>query len=143
MVQISKTETGKNIRVLLKEYGMTVRDVQEELNLDSPQSVYKWLNGKALPSLENLVVLSNVLDIPMERILVMEGTEDKEVLTRRRRRLLKHPPILRAYQFTGSRRVKALSLMIYDSGTDWKQEPCGKEQEESGSREQADSCQDR
>ena len=52
MVKISKEETGKRIRKLLAESGITVRDVQEELELDSPQSVYKWLKGKALPSLD-------------------------------------------------------------------------------------------
>ena len=52
MVKISKEETGKRIRRLLAESGITVRDVQEELELDSPQSVYKWLKGKALPSLD-------------------------------------------------------------------------------------------
>lgn len=57
MVKISKEETGKRIRRLLAESGITVRDVQEELELDSPQSVYKWLKGKALPSLDNLLVL--------------------------------------------------------------------------------------
>ena len=40
MVKISKEETGKRIRRLLAESGITVRDVQEELELDSTQSVY-------------------------------------------------------------------------------------------------------
>ena len=57
MVKISKEETGKRIRRLLAESGITVRDVQEELELDSPQSVYTWLKGKAIPSLDNLLVL--------------------------------------------------------------------------------------
>lgn len=119
MARISKAETGKNIRKLLAEYGITVRDVQEELELDSPQSVYKWLNGKALPSLENLMILSSMLDMPMEQILVMEGTEDKEVTARRMRWVKKHPPVLRAYRFTGYRRLEKFSVMIFDTKTDW------------------------
>ena len=66
MVKISKEETGKRIRRLLAECGITVRDVQEELELDSPQSVYKWLKGKALPSLDNLLVLGCMLDLPVD-----------------------------------------------------------------------------
>lgn len=77
MVKISKEETGKRIRRLLAECGITVRDVQEELELDSPQSVYKWLKGKALPSLDNLLVLGCMLDLPVEQLLVLEGEEEK------------------------------------------------------------------
>lgn len=45
MYRISKIETGKRIRRLLRECGVTVRDVQEEMELESPQAIYKWLNG--------------------------------------------------------------------------------------------------
>ena len=86
MVKISKEETGKRIRRLLAECGITVRDVQEELELDSPQSVYKWLKGKALPSLDNLLVLGCMLDLPVEQLLVLEGEEDEEIVQRRKRR---------------------------------------------------------
>lgn len=122
MVKISKVETGKKIRKLLADYGITVRDVQEELELDSPQSVYKWLNGKALPSLDNLLVLGSMLDMPVEQILVLEGTEDGEVLKRRMRWIKKHPPVMRGYKFTGQKRMKSYSIMILDTKTDWKPE---------------------
>mgnify|MGYP001084677116 CR=1 FL=1 len=69
MRRISKAETGKRIRKLLVESGITVREVQEAMELESPQAVYKWLNGKALPSTENLLTLSEMLQIPMEHIL--------------------------------------------------------------------------
>lgn len=120
MVKISKAETGKKIRKLLADYGITVRDVQEELELDSPQSVYKWLNGKALPSLDNLLVLGSMLDMPIEQILVLEGMEDGEVLNRRLRWIKKHPPVMRAYKFTGQKRMESFSVMILDTKTDWK-----------------------
>lgn len=120
MVKISKTETGKRIRKLLAEYEITVRDVQEELELDSPQSVYKWLNGKALPSLDNLLVLGGMLNMPIEQILVTEGVEDSYVLKRRERWIRKHPPVLRAYKFTGKKRLEGFSLMIFDTKTDWQ-----------------------
>lgn len=121
MARISKVETGKKIRKLLAEYGLTVRDIQEELELDSPQSVYKWLNGKALPSLENLMVLSRVLDVPMEKILAMESADEKEVAEKRMRWIKKHPPVMRAYRFTGSKRLEGVSLLIFDTKTDWPQ----------------------
>lgn len=122
MIQISKRGTGKNIRKLLAECGITVREVQEELELDSPQSVYKWLNGKALPSLENLLILGSMLNISMEQILVVEGTEEKEFLEKRKKWSKNHPPVLRAYRFTIYRRLQDMDLLVIDSRTDWKRQ---------------------
>ena len=36
------------------------------------QSVYRWQRGVSLPSLENLVLLSWLLGVPIEKILVIE-----------------------------------------------------------------------
>lgn len=138
MVRISKSETGKNIRRLLAEYGISVRDVQEELELDSPQSVYKWLNGKALPSLENLMILGSMLNIPMEEILVTDGPEEKEVVARRKRWLKNHPPVFRGCQFTSTYRGQTISLLLSDIKTDWKPER-DPEQEDEGDGPATDS----
>ena len=34
-------------------------------------AVYKWQNGEALPTLDNLVVLSKVFGVPMDEIVVV------------------------------------------------------------------------
>ena len=51
---------------------MTVRDLQDALELDSPQSIYKWLRGESLPSLPNMLVLGELFKVPLERLLVHE-----------------------------------------------------------------------
>ncbi len=50
MYRISKVETGNRIRKLMRERGISVREIQDEMELESPQSVYKWLNGKSVPT---------------------------------------------------------------------------------------------
>ena len=122
MVKISKGETGKRIRRLLAESGITVRDVQEELELDSPQSVYKWLKGKALPSLDNLLVLGCMLDLPVEQLLVLEGEEDEEIVQRRKRWVKKRPHILCAYVLRTHRNLERIQMILSDTRTDWKPE---------------------
>ena len=122
MVKISKEETGKRIRRLLAECGITVRDVQEELELDSPQSVYKWLKGKALPSLDNLLVLGCMLDLPVEQLLVLEGKEDEEIVQRRKRWVKKRPHILCAYVLRTHRNLERIQMILSDTRTDWKPE---------------------
>ena len=42
---IDKKKTGINLRRIMDERGLTVKDVQQYLGLGSVQSVYHWLNG--------------------------------------------------------------------------------------------------
>ena len=96
MCRISKVETGKKIRRLMNDHGVTVREVQEEMELESPQAVYKWLNGKAIPSTENLLILGRLLNVPMEDMIVLEPeTMDVE---RKNEWDKKHPPIFMAHK---------------------------------------------
>ena len=73
---ISTKETGKRIRKLLADGGISVREVQERMGLESSQAVYKWLHGKSLPTLENTLLLSRMLGVNMEELLV--GTKDED-----------------------------------------------------------------
>lgn len=72
-VSIQQQKTGERIRSLLTKQGLSVRDVQTAMGFENPQAVYKWLSGKSLPSLDNLVILSRILHTHMEDILVLDG----------------------------------------------------------------------
>lgn len=112
MYQISKEETGKRIRKLMTEFGVTVREVQEEMNLESPQAVYKWLNGKALPSIENLLILGKLLHVPVEALVVLKETDkEQEQLWKK-----KHPPVSMAQMlscYEPVRRADAERLSLF------------------------------
>ena len=96
MYRISKVETGRRLRKLMNWHGVTVREVQEEMELESPQAIYKWLNGRALPSLENLLILGRLLNVSMEDMLVAEQTS----VGKERKKLWdeKHPPAFLSYK---------------------------------------------
>ena len=66
-------ETGKRIKQLISENGFTVRDVQSAMGFENPQAIYKWLSGKSLPSLDNIVILSRLLNTSIDNILVVDG----------------------------------------------------------------------
>ena len=71
---IDMTATGKNIDRLRREAGMTVRDLQAVFGFSTPQAIYKWQRGKAMPTLDNIVVLAAVFGVTLEEILVFEET---------------------------------------------------------------------
>ncbi|MEY8324309.1 helix-turn-helix transcriptional regulator [Lachnospiraceae bacterium 54-11] len=63
--------TGQNIARLRKQAGLSVRDLQDVFGFATPQAIYKWQQGAALPTLDNLVVLAAVLQVRMDDILVI------------------------------------------------------------------------
>jgi len=63
--------TGQNIARLRRQAGLSVRDLQDVFGFATPQAIYKWQQGAALPTLDNLVVLAAVLQVRMDDILVI------------------------------------------------------------------------
>lgn len=72
-LSIQQKETGSRIKSLLRESEYTVRDIQNAMGFENPQAVYKWISGKFLPSLDNFLILSRLLNTSIEDILVIDG----------------------------------------------------------------------
>jgi len=66
--------TGANIVNLRKAAGLTVRDLQVAFGFNSPQAIYKWQNGTALPTIDNLIGLAAMLHVRIDDILVIDST---------------------------------------------------------------------
>ena len=69
---IDMVRTGQNIGRLRKQAGLSVRDLQDIFGFATPQAIYKWQQGVALPTIDNLVVLAAVLQVRMDDILVTD-----------------------------------------------------------------------
>lgn len=68
---IDLAQTGANIVKLRKAAGLSVRDLQMAFGFHSPQAIYKWQNGTALPTVDNLVVLAALFHVTVDEILVV------------------------------------------------------------------------
>ena len=75
---IDKKKTGRQIRELMEKNGLSVEDVRRFLSLGCVQSVYHWLDGTALPSLDNLYCLSELFHVPMDAIVAGNRTYHTE-----------------------------------------------------------------
>lgn len=73
---IDSVKTGANITRLRKAAGLSVHDLQVAFGFNSPQAIYKWQNGTALPTIDNLIVLAALLHVRIDEILVT--TTEKE-----------------------------------------------------------------
>ena len=69
---IDMVATGKNIERLRKNAGISVKDLQNVFGFGTPQAIYKWQHGTARPTIDNLVVLADVLQVRIDDILVVD-----------------------------------------------------------------------
>ena len=64
--------TGLNINKLRKRAGISVKQLQDVLGFNTPQAIYKWINGVSMPTVDNLVILAAVLGVTIDEIIVVE-----------------------------------------------------------------------
>lgn len=74
---INMQATGMRIQQIMRQRNLTVKDVQNYLNLSSVQSIYHWLNGKSLPTVDNLYALSELFQIPMDAMIAGDRKYDR------------------------------------------------------------------
>ena len=67
---INMTATGQNIQQLRKKAGLTVSNLQQIFGFSTPQAIYKWQRGTALPTLDNMVILSVLFNTNINNILI-------------------------------------------------------------------------
>ena len=67
MPTIDMTATGKNITRMMKAAGMT-----EIFGFATPQAIYKWKNGTAMPTVDNLVILAVTLGCKIDDLLIVD-----------------------------------------------------------------------
>ena len=67
---IDPVGTGLNIKMIIKSSGNTIANVGRMLGIADMSTMYKWLRGDALPSIDNMLALSILLDVSINDILV-------------------------------------------------------------------------
>ena len=70
---IDNRATGVNLRRIMDARGISVKDLKEYLGLGSIQSIYHWLNGICLPSIDNLYAMSVFFQLPIEALICGSG----------------------------------------------------------------------
>ena len=74
---INTVATGQNIDRLRIEAGLSVREMQMIFGFATPQAIYKWIHGTAMPTIDNMVILAAVLNVTIDEIVVVETAARK------------------------------------------------------------------
>lgn len=69
---IDTVGTGMKIMDLRKKAGLSVKDLQNIFGFASPNAIYKWQNGAAMPTLDNLIVLASIFNVPVDDIIIVD-----------------------------------------------------------------------
>ena len=70
---IDMQQTGRKLKYMIKSAGYTPRIIQDYLHLSCVQPIYRWYKGTILPSVDHLLMLSELLNVHMEDLLVKKN----------------------------------------------------------------------
>lgn len=60
MVAIDQIRTGRKIKDICTEAGLTAADLQKACGLTTANAPWRWFRGDTIPSLDNLVVIADL-----------------------------------------------------------------------------------
>ena len=66
---IDKKRTAKRIKLFMHCRGLRPTDIQDYLGLTCVQTVYRWLDGTNIPSIDNFYALSRLFGVEVDDML--------------------------------------------------------------------------
>ena len=69
---IDMVATGRNITRMRQNAGLTVKNLQIFFGFATPQAIYKWQHGTAMPTIDNLVALAMIFGVTMDDIIAVD-----------------------------------------------------------------------
>lgn len=72
---IDMAATGRNITRLREKAGLSVKELQDVFGFRTPQAIYKWQHGAALPSIDNMVILASALSVTIDDIIIVNDIQ--------------------------------------------------------------------
>lgn len=66
---IDKEQTAKRMQIFMRFCGLKPTDIQDYLGLTCVQTVYRWLDGTNIPSIDNLYALSRLFGVKVDDML--------------------------------------------------------------------------
>ena len=72
MIVVNTKKTGARIKLIMKKRKITVTDIQKQCCLQTKTSVYRWLSGDNMPTIDNLVILADMFKCRLDDIIVVD-----------------------------------------------------------------------
>lgn len=66
---IDKKKTGCRLSYYMKINGLTPKDIQQYLSLSCVQTVYRWMEGSNIPTIDHLYALSQLFQVQIDHMI--------------------------------------------------------------------------
>lgn len=71
MPSIDMVATGSNIKQIMKQKGISIVQMQKAFGFNTPQAIYKWFRGAAMPTIDNMVILAAIFDTTVDQLIIV------------------------------------------------------------------------
>ena len=72
MPVIDMMATGQKIKDMITKAGMTMREAADIMGV-TPMACSKWVNGKTMPTIDNMVIIAHICGVTVNDIIVIAG----------------------------------------------------------------------
>jgi len=72
MPVIDVKATGANIKAIMKMKGFKIADVQERCGFNTPQAIFKWMRGDAVPTIDNMIIIADMFGVTIDQIVIIK-----------------------------------------------------------------------
>lgn len=78
---VDRKATGEHIRALLRERDISMKEAAKSLRI-TYNGFHRYIQGICLPTLNHLLWLSELLEVKMSDILIIDKEKEREILER-------------------------------------------------------------
>ena len=57
---IDMDATGQNIKEMRESRNIKVKDLQKIFGFENPTAIYRWQEGRALPTIDNMLIMAHI-----------------------------------------------------------------------------------
>ena len=69
---VNMKATGAKIKAIMTAANMHVADIQEACGFNTPQAIFKWFRGDAMPTIDNMVIIADIFGVTVNDIIVID-----------------------------------------------------------------------
>ena len=70
MATIDMIATGANIKKIMKANKIKVVEMADIMGFNTPQAIYKWFRGDSMPTIDNMVIMADIFNTTIDKIIV-------------------------------------------------------------------------
>ncbi|MBO6309815.1 MAG: helix-turn-helix transcriptional regulator [Oribacterium sp.] len=71
MPVIDTKATGAKIKTIMKEKGFKISDIQDRCGFNTPQAIFKWMRGDAVPTIDNMIIIADMFGVTIDEMIVI------------------------------------------------------------------------